>query len=87
MTRQGVSAGKVLSNVKAHVTIGHQTSMAQPIFFGVPGDEGMTQEGLLADSFKHVGKFAAEQEVPFDLNKAYVSQDQLFGFTGAPGCS
>lgn len=83
LIQRTVTAGKVLSRTKVHINIGHQTSMAQPIFFGVPPEEGLSPEALLANTCQHVGKFADPGAV-FDAARPYVAQDQLYSFMGTP---
>ena len=77
-----MATGSVRSRQKVHVTIGHQTVMAQPIFFGVPDGEGGGQETLLKNMFQHVGKHAVHAAVKFDLQRDYQWQDELFGVGG-----
>jgi hypothetical protein len=88
LARQGEArsqrAGDVRSRQKVHVTVGHQTCMAWPIYFGEPHGAGCSQADLVAGMFNRVGKHVAAETQPFDVHHDYVQQDALHGVSGAP---
>ena len=65
------------------MTLGHQTRMAWPQFFGEPDGDGCTQAELLAGMFERVGKHARCRHEPFDTSREYAQQDKLHGLDGA----
>jgi hypothetical protein len=83
--RVPVHAAPIPSRQKVFITIGHQTTMARTLFFGVPEDahDACTQAALGRAMFAHVGKFASEAHA-FDLEREYVFQAELYGIAGAP---
>lgn len=76
-------AAQIPSRQKVFITIGHQTTMARTLFFGVPegSQHACTQAQLGQAMFAHVGKFASEA-LTFDLSQEYVFQPELYGIAG-----
>ena len=81
---ESMHAASIESRQKVFITIGHQTTMARALFFGVPDDSqhACTQARLGQAMFEHVGKFASEA-LAFDLKREYVFQPELYGIAGA----
>jgi hypothetical protein len=74
-------SGTIKTKSRLAVTIGHQTRIAEIIFFGQPNGEGCKREALMAGTFARVGKCAAS--VPeFDVQCQYQLQDELHGVLG-----
>mmetsp|Transcript_20110 Transcript_20110/g.55989 ORF Transcript_20110/g.55989 Transcript_20110/m.55989 type:complete len:575 (-) Transcript_20110:259-1983(-) len=79
-------SGQVLSKAKFHVSVGHATVMATPIFFGLPDGEGVAQDAALAMMMENLSSMASRNPTPmhFDAAHEYVYQEELYGLEGRP---
>lgn len=76
-------AGDVLSNSKMHVIIGHHTTMAKMMFFGIPRDG--KNSTIVADMVEKLNmNHSRKKSQVFDYSKEYLYQDALYGEEGRP---